>query len=51
MREKEKIFASKITDDHILADSMKKSLSALFPNVLGLKRFIIFFLYRFKFLL
>ncbi len=34
-REKEKIIAAKISDDHVMADTMKKPLSAIFPNVHG----------------
>lgn len=33
MREEEKILASNICDDHILADESQKSLTSMFPNI------------------
>lgn len=35
LKHKEKELAALISDDHILADEMKKTLSSLFPNVHG----------------
>ena len=34
-REREKFIAAKISDDHVMADTMKKPISAIFPNVHG----------------
>lgn len=35
LKETERILASLITDDHIMADTMKKPVAAIFPNVQG----------------
>ena len=46
LKEKEKILASLITDDHIMADTMKKAIAAIFPNIHGKKITISLLIYN-----